>query len=227
MDNLSEVYLSVYQELDEVRGGGRIDPVSDFPHHSERGSRRPKDAELRMSPLDRAEARANALKKRNDPEAARRANRITSRFVGPTKRGLGRAIDASNTARFAEKKRLMNAQESYDLFDAILEYLVAEGYADTNAAAIKIMANMSEEWRESITEGAYEDRIAANNKKYDRNRQRAAQRAAARNRARQEGKTGNVPGVGYVSPRPEGETYRDSSGVERHTSGARMPKKDS
>jgi len=152
MDNLSEAYLSVYQELDEVRGGGRIDPVSDFPHHSERGSRRPKDAELKMSPLDRAEARANALKKRNDPEATRRANRITSRFVGPTKRGLGRAIDASNTARFAEKKRLMNAQESYELFDAILEYLVAEGYADTNDAAIAIMANMSEEWKQSIVE---------------------------------------------------------------------------
>jgi hypothetical protein len=152
MDNLSEAYLSVYQELDEVRGGGRIDPVSDFPHHSERGSRRPKDAELKMSPLDRAEARANALKKRNDPEATRRANRITSRFIGPTKRGLGRAIDASNTARFAEKKRLMNAQESYELFDAILEYLVAEGYADTNDAAIAIMANMSEEWKQSIVE---------------------------------------------------------------------------
>lgn len=61
---------------------------------------------------------------------------------------------------------------------------------------------------------------------YDRNRQRAAQRAAARNAARKEGKTGNVPGVGYVSPRPEKETFRDSAGVERHTSGARMPKKD-
>ena len=63
-------------------------------------------------------------------------------------------------------------------------------------------------------------------KNYDRNRQRAAQRAAARNAARKEGKTGSVPGVGYVSPRPERETYRDSAGVERHTSGARMPKKD-
>ncbi len=154
MDNFQEAYLSVYQELDEVRGGGRIDPVSDFPHHSERGSRRPKDAELKMSPLDRAEARANALKKRNDPDATRRANRITSRFVGPTKRGLGRAIDASNTARFAEKKRLMNAQESYDLFDYLLEYLVAEGYADTNASAIAIMSNMSEEWREEILDEA-------------------------------------------------------------------------
>lgn len=39
-----------------------------------------------------------------------------------------------------------------DLFDTILEYLVAEGYADTNEAAITIMANMSEEWRKEIVE---------------------------------------------------------------------------
>jgi len=62
--------------------------------------------------------------------------------------------------------------------------------------------------------------------KYDRNRRRAAQRAAARNQARKEGKTGSVPGVGYVTPRPERETYTDSAGVERHTSGARMPQKE-
>jgi len=39
-----------------------------------------------------------------------------------------------------------------DNFDIILEYLVAEGYADTNESAIKIMANMSEEWRKEIME---------------------------------------------------------------------------
>lgn len=44
--------------------------------------------------------------------------------------------------------------ESYDLFDHILEHLVAEGYADTNQAALAIMANMSEEWREEIIEAA-------------------------------------------------------------------------
>jgi len=37
-----------------------------------------------------------------------------------------------------------------DLFDYILEHLVAEGYADTNDAALSIMANMSEEWKQSI-----------------------------------------------------------------------------
>ena len=43
-------------------------------------------------------------------------------------------------------------EESADLFDRILEHLVAEGYADTNKAALAIMANMSEEWKQSIVE---------------------------------------------------------------------------
>src|SRR6056300_539760 len=55
---------------------------------------------------------------------------------------------------------------------------------------------------------------------YDRNRKRAAERAAARNA----GKTGVVPGVGYVTPRRERETYVDSAGITRHKSGAKMPK---
>ena len=44
------------------------------------------------------------------------------------------------------------AKEEVDIFDAILEYLIAEGYADTNESALVIMANMSEEWRQSIVE---------------------------------------------------------------------------
>ena len=57
---------------------------------------------------------------------------------------------------------------------------------------------------------------------YDRNRKRAAQRAADRNAARAAGKTGVVPGVGYVSPRKDRETYVDSAGTTRHKSGAKM-----
>jgi hypothetical protein len=44
-------------------------------------------------------------------------------------------------------------KEETDLFVYILEYLIAEGYADTNENALAIMENMSEEWRESIVEG--------------------------------------------------------------------------
>jgi len=46
----------------------------------------------------------------------------------------------------------MRANEEFDIFDAILEHLIAEGYADTNESALVIMANMSEEWRQSIVE---------------------------------------------------------------------------
>jgi hypothetical protein len=105
------------------------------------------------------------------------------------------------------------AKEEVDIFDTILEYLVAEGYADTNESALVIMANMSEEWRQSIVEGD----------NYDKNRKRAAQRAAERNAARDRGQTGAVPGVGYVTPRRERETYVDAAGTTRHKSGAKMP----
>ena len=55
-------------------------------------------------------------------------------------------------ANYAEYQRSSVNKEEYDTFDTILEYLVAEGYADTNESALVIMANMSEEWRESIME---------------------------------------------------------------------------
>jgi hypothetical protein len=149
---LLEAYTEVYQELDEVTGRGRIDPLSDYPNHGERGSRSPRDAGLKMSPYDRASARANALKKREDPEAKKRANRIKSRFIEPTKRGLGRAITASNVATAATKKRLMQGEE-VDLYDIILSHLLDEGYAETLEAAEVMMVNMSEGWRQSIVEG--------------------------------------------------------------------------
>jgi len=50
-------------------------------------------------------------------------------------------------------------EESVELFDYILEHLVAEGYADTNQAALAIMANMSEEWRQSIVEEMLDEEL--------------------------------------------------------------------
>jgi len=59
---------------------------------------------------------------------------------------------AENFELLAEEILSEQVEERDDLFDYILEYLVAEGYADTNEDALVIMANMSEEWRESIVE---------------------------------------------------------------------------
>ena len=165
--SLQEAYMNVYQEvdeetreLDEVRGGGEIDPVSDIPGIGLRGARSPKDAGLQMSPLDRAKLRANALEKRGNPKAKKRASDINKNFIRPTEKAVNRSLLAATNARHAEKTRLMNPQESYDpdLFDVILEHLITEGYADTNENALVIMANMSEEWRESIVEEVLDER---------------------------------------------------------------------
>jgi len=41
-------------------------------------------------------------------------------------------------------------KEQVDLYDIILSHLLDEGYADTEDSALVIMANMSEEWKNSI-----------------------------------------------------------------------------
>ncbi len=52
------------------------------------------------------------------------------------------------------RKTTINASYEPDLYDTILSHLMNEGYADTNENALVIMANMSEEWKQSIVEGA-------------------------------------------------------------------------
>jgi hypothetical protein len=50
------------------------------------------------------------------------------------------------------KKNAWDQLQSVDLFDLVKGHLLDEGYADTEEAALQIMANMSEEWRETIIE---------------------------------------------------------------------------
>ena len=49
----------------------------------------------------------------------------------------------------ASRKR-QGLTQSFDPFDVVLGHLIDEGYADTEEAALKIMANMSGEWKNSI-----------------------------------------------------------------------------
>ena len=45
-------------------------------------------------------------------------------------------------------------KDDVDLFDIVKGHLMSEGYADTEEAALAIMANMSEEWRNEIVESS-------------------------------------------------------------------------
>ena len=112
MANMSEDWR---ESIVEVTGRGRIDPIGNaadyFAGVGERDSRTPEDARLRMSPLDRATARANALRKRDNPEATKRANRIDSRFVKPTNRTLDRAMLAATNQKIKTAKRFRQQQQ--------------------------------------------------------------------------------------------------------------------
>jgi hypothetical protein len=68
--------------------------------------------------------------------------KVVSKIVAPAGKGRGTPTATSGGYRPEEVET--------DLFDTILEHLVAEGFADTNEAALAIMANMSEEWKQSI-----------------------------------------------------------------------------
>lgn len=123
--------------------------------------------------------------------------------------------------RQTARERVLNQSYEYDAYDLVLEYLLNNGHVETVDEAHYVMLEMEAEVIQDIVKEVLDE-----DAKYDRNRRRAAQRAKARNDARDRGQTGAVPGVGYVTPGRENETYRDSAGVERHTSGARMPQKD-
>ena len=52
--------------------------------------------------------------------------------------------------RATGSKKPGSVYSGFDMFDLVKGHLLDEGYADSEEAAIAIMANMSEEWRESI-----------------------------------------------------------------------------
>ena len=70
----------------------------------------------------------------------------------PAKRPSLAAQNAELRAMQASSRQRQGLTQSFDVFDAVLGYLIDEGYADTEEAATAIMANMSEGWRESIVE---------------------------------------------------------------------------
>ena len=85
--------------------------------------------------------------------------------VGPGKVGVGKvgtiaqAFDKSYSDAKKAKSKTFDFKgkkyttESFDSYDVILHHIIDEGYADTNEEALVIMANMSEEWKQSIVEG--------------------------------------------------------------------------
>jgi hypothetical protein len=60
----------------------------------------------------------------------------------------------NNPKKLAQMGSLKSISDSFDMFDVVKEYLLGEGYADTEEAAVAIMANMSEDWKYHIIDEA-------------------------------------------------------------------------
>jgi len=72
--------------------------------------------------------------------------------AAPAKKPSLAAQAAELRAMQAASRQRQGLTQSFDIFDVIRGHLIDEGYADTEEAALQIMANMSEDWRQSILE---------------------------------------------------------------------------
>ena len=91
--------------------------------------------------------------------AERDRTRGTSATTNPLMKDMKSRLPAPKTPSpttaktgFDLAKKGVNLAAGFDMFDVVKGYLIDEGYADTEEAALAIMINMSEEWRESIVE---------------------------------------------------------------------------
>jgi hypothetical protein len=174
--NLQEAYLNVYEQkesLDEgigsaIRGFFGKKQKPEAPEPLSRGAQLRQKYGTETSPkrqiLDKTREKAEKDEKEYGDSTYSKSVATKSRAAhdkylkagyskyratgGSGGQGGSGEIGSGNKAR----KRAEKLNNSYDLFDYMMEYLITEGYADTNENALVIMANMSEEWRESIIE---------------------------------------------------------------------------
>lgn len=76
----------------------------------------------------------------------------------------------------ALKKPSPDLKMDLDIFDLVKGHLLDEGYAETEQNAIVMMANMSEEWRNSILDELYKGKHGQSEKEYQAGRSDAGKR---------------------------------------------------
>ena len=127
---------------------------ADKAKQSARGAQRSALTPNEKKQLNREELSLDERVLGQDPEMRRARTKDEKRL--PPSSGKEYAANQKKSISYMNKLTKNNkiipgmAHESYDLFDYIMEYLITEGYADTNENALVIMANMSEDWRQSI-----------------------------------------------------------------------------
>jgi len=110
-----------------------------------------------LSALSRESQKRKDDKKRGRPETE---SEIHSRLMmGKFRPGASQEERAEGGRQVLKDRGKVPKKGGKDMFEHILEHLVAEGYADTEQAAEAIMVNMSEDWRESIVEEVFDEAL--------------------------------------------------------------------
>ena len=123
--NLQEAYIGVYEADDPMTGFAKF-----------------------RARMEREEAERKAGKKTTSNSTSSQSKQTSS---GETTAQRARRDPEFRRQMIRDRMKAMS-NEGYDLYDVILSHLLDEGYANTNENALVIMANMSEEWIESICE---------------------------------------------------------------------------
>ncbi len=89
---------------------------------------------------------------REKPYAKRMTGQMAREYGSRHAAEVTRVVKGAGEPQAVTYPRKKTAKEGYDLYDLILHHLVAEGFAETQEAAIAIMSNMSEAWVDSIVD---------------------------------------------------------------------------
>ena len=159
---LREAYASIYEKKEKP------EMEDDSKHEEEEGEKKSKHSKKEK------EEESESVEEGFGEKAAEFLDKGTKKIqsglekmgvpINRAKRQMGtspRGAKIMRDAGYGNSERPTGAlNNSADLFDIVKGHLMSEGYADTEEAALAIMANMSEEWRQSIVEGLTSDQEA-------------------------------------------------------------------
>ena len=169
--DLMEAYASVYNqpERQEVLSE---DPVQDYRDRkrdaenkagvrgpelshggSSKGTPKPGLTSIKKEPRSREFAHGGSTPRSREFAREGKEGVETQTHIPPMKSSGSTGGKSQLPKRTPENaKKVEYYKDDVDLFDLVKGHLVDEGFADTEEAALVIMANMSEEWRESNVE---------------------------------------------------------------------------
>lgn len=149
--------------------------------------------------------------------ANRTASRVTTITGGdpgaPRSEKMAKDEKKSSARKLTKKGGKWTVGEDFDLYDLVMFHLLDEGFVETEESAIAIMANMSEEWVDSIIDEYLEedfededfDEISEDAASFARRQANKAKLFAMnKKRAPKHGPTQTIPGRKSVSKKPEG-----------------------